>query len=183
MNVLQTIMILVAAFLAVFWEAAFPGSSRWLKAQIDLLPALMVYAALRASPAGLALLAVCGGLFFDSLSANPLGVTVLPLFVVGFAIYLRRDLILREQPYAQFILGLAASATTPVLTVLLLLTAGESPLLGWGSLWQWLVMGFGGAAATPILFFIFEWGQRAFGYRRVTETSFRPDREIHRGRN
>ena len=183
MTTLRTILILVAAFLAVFWEAAFPGTSRWLKAQVDLLPALMVYASLCGTPTVIALLAVCGGLFFDSLSANPLGVTILPLFVVGFAIYLRRDLILREQPYAQFIIGLAASATTPVLTVLLLLSAGESPLLGWGSLWQWLVMSFGGAAATPILFFLFEWGQRAFGYRRVVESSFRPDREIRRGRN
>lgn len=183
MNVLQTIMILLAAFLAVFWEAAFPGTSRWLKAQIDLLPALMVYASLCGTPSVIALLAVGGGLFFDSLSANPLGVTILPLFVVGFAIYLRRDLVLREQPYAQFVLGFVACATTPVLTVLLLLTAGELPLLGWGSLWQWLVMSVGGAVATPILFFIFEWGQRAFGYRRVIETSFRPDREIRRGRN
>lgn len=183
MNMLRTILLLVAAFLAVFWEAAFPGTARWLKAQIDLLPALMVFASLRTSPAMITVLAGCGGLFFDSLSANPLGVTILPLFVVGFAIHLRRDLILREQPYAQFVLGWIASATTPVLTVLLLLTAGEAPLLGWGSLWQWLVMALGGAAATPIFFFIFDWCERAFGYRRVAETSFRPDREIQRGRN
>ncbi len=183
MNVLRTILILAAAFLAVFWEAAFPGASRLLKAQIDLLPALMVFASLRTTPVMIAALAICGGLFFDSLSANPLGITVLPLFAVGFAIYLRRDLILRDQPYAQFVIGLAASAITPVLTLLLLLTAGESPILGWGSLWQWLVMSLGGAAATPIFFFLFEWGERAFGYRPVVETSFRPDREIQRGRN
>lgn len=183
MNALRTTLLLVTAFLAVFWQAAFPGTARWLNAQIDLLPALMVFASLRTTPVMITALAVCGGLFFDSLSANPLGITILPLFVVGFVIYLRRDLILRDQPYAQFILGLAASATTPVLTVLLLLTAGEAPLLGWGSLWQWLVMSLGGAAATPIFFFLFEWCERAFGYQRVTQSSFRPDREIQRGRN
>lgn len=183
MTALRTILLLVAAFLAVFWAAAFPATSRWLRAQIDLLPALMVFAALRTTPVMISALAICGGLFFDSLSANPLGVTILPLYVVGFALYARRDLILREQPYAQFVLGFAASAATPALTVLLLLTAGESPLLGWASLWQWFVMALGGAAATPIFFFLVEWCERAFGYRRVVETSFRPDREIQRGRN
>jgi cell shape-determining protein MreD len=122
-------------------------------------------------------------LFFDSLSANPLGVTILPLFVVGFAIYWRRDLILRDQPYAQFVLGAGASAVAPALTVLLLLTGGETPVLGWGSLWQGLVMTAAGGVATPILFFVFDWCERAFGYQRVTQTSFRPERQIRRGRN
>ncbi|MEK7708082.1 MAG: hypothetical protein AAB380_08820 [Verrucomicrobiota bacterium] len=183
MTTFRTILILLAAFLAVFWEAAFPGTSRWLKVQVDLLPSLMVFASLCTGLSAIALLAVVGGLFFDALSANPLGVSILPLFAVGVALYWRRELVLRDQPYAQFMLGLGASAATPMLTVLLLLTAGQSPLLGWGSLWQWFVMSFGGAIATPIFFFFFGWCERAFGHRRVTETSFRPDREIRRGRS
>jgi hypothetical protein len=183
MNVLQIILILLAAFLAVFWEAAFPATSRWLNAQVDLLPALMVYASLRIGLPAIALLAVCGGLFFDSLSANPLGVSIVPLFAVGLALYWRRELILREQPYAQFVLGLGASATTPWLTVLLLLTAGHQPLLGWGSLWQWVVMSLGGAIATPLFFLLFGWFERALGRDHVSETSFREDREIRRGRS
>jgi rod shape-determining protein MreD len=183
MTTFRPILILIAAFLAVFWEAAFPGTGRWLKAQVDLLPPLMVYASLRTGLPTIALLAVCGGLFFDSLSANPTGVSILPLFAVGVAIYWRRELVLRDQPYAQFVLGLAASAATPILAVLLLLTAGQSPLLGWGSLWQWLVMSLGGAIAAPIFFLLFAWCERALGHRRVTETSFRPNREIRRGRS
>jgi hypothetical protein len=65
---------------------------------------------------------------------------------------------------------------------LLLLTAGKQPLLGWGSLWQWLVMTAGGAAATPLVFALFHWCDRALGYQPRTETSFRSDREIRRGR-
>ena len=53
-------------------------------------------------------------MLFDSLSANPLGVSVLPLFLVGFLIYRQRELILRDQPFAQFVLGLGASAAVPV---------------------------------------------------------------------
>lgn len=183
MTTFRTILILIAAFLAVFWEAAFPGTGRWFKAQVDLLPPLMVYASLYTGLPTIALVAVAGGLFFDSLSANPLGISILPLFTLGVAICWRRELILREQAYAQFVLGLAVSAAAPVLTVVLLLTAGQSPLLGWGSLWQWLVMSLGGAVATPIVFLVFGWCERAFGYRRITEVSFRPDREIRRGRS
>ena len=125
---------------------------------------------------------VVGGLWFDALSANPLGVSILPLFAVGFPICLRRDLILRELPFAQVILGGAASAVVPALCVLLLLTGGQAPLLGWGSLWQWLVMIAGGALATPVIFALFDWCQHALGYQPQTETSFRPDREIRRDR-
>jgi len=116
------------------------------------------------------------------LSANPLGVSILPLFIVGLLIYVIRDLVLRDQVYAQFVLGLAASSAVPVLNIILLLTMGSDPLLGWGSLWQWTVMSAGGAVATPVVFIFFEWLHRAFTHGHVHETSFRPDREIRRGR-
>jgi rod shape-determining protein MreD len=183
MNPLNTILIFAAAFLAVFGEAVFPGVRHLLGAQVDLLPVLMVYAALNASLTTVVLLAIFGGLWFDALSANPLGVTILPLFVVGLVIFLQRELILRELSFAQIVIGTIASAVVPVLTVLLLLTVGRTPLLGWGSLWQWLVMTASGAVATPIIFALFNWLNRALGYQPRTETSFRPDREIRRGRN
>ncbi len=180
MNLLQTILILAVAFLAVFGEATLAGLRQWLSAQVDLLPALMVYAALNADVVTVSLLAVFGGLWFDALSANPPGVSVLPLFAVGFVIWLQRELILRELPFAQLVLGAIASAIAPVLSVLVLLTIGQQPLLGWGSIWQWLVMTAGGAVATPVIFVLFDWCHDALGYQPRTETSFRPDREIRR---
>ena len=182
MNVLQTILILAAAFLAVFAEAAFQLPRQCFGAQVDLLPALMICAALNTNVVTVSLLAVLGGLWFDALSANPLGVTILPLFAVGFPICLRRDLVLRELPFAQVFLGAAASALVPALCVLLLLTGGQQPLLGWGSVWQWLVMTAGGAVATPVIFALFGWCEHALGYQPQTENSFHPDREIRRGK-
>jgi hypothetical protein len=182
MTWLNPVLILLAAFLAVFWEAAFPGVRHILGAQIDLLPSLMVYAALRSSLITVSLLAFFGGLCFDSLSANPLGITILPLFVVGLCLYSMRDLILRDQPFAQWTLGLMASASIPVLILVSLLTIGHSPVLGWATGWQLLVMTVGGAIATPICFIIFEWLNRALAHAPITQTSFRPDREIRRGR-
>ena len=115
MNFFNTILILAAAFLAVFAEAAFQLPRHLFGAQVDLLPALMIYAALNTNIATVSLLAALGGLWFDALSANPLGVSILPLFAVGFPICLRRDLILRELPFAQVFLGAAASAAVPAL--------------------------------------------------------------------
>jgi len=182
MNFFNTILILAAAFLAVFGEAAFQLPRHLFGAQVGLLPALMIYAALNTNIVTVSLLAAFGGLGFDALSANPLGVSILPLLAVGFPICLRRDLILRDLPFAQIILGAAASGAVPLLGVLLLLTGGQEPLLGWGSLWQWLVMIAGGAAATPVIFALFDWCHHALGYQPQAETSFRPDREIRRGR-
>lgn len=182
MNLLQTVLLLGAAFLAVFWEAAFGGVRHLIGAQVDLLPPLMVYASLWGGITTVSLLALCGGLWFDSLSANPLGVTVLPLFAVGFAIHLKHELILREQTFAQVVLGLAASAGTPLLTLLVLLTMGRAPLLGWGTLWQLLVLSVGGAVATPLCFELLNWLQRTLVHHGDTQSSFRPDREIRRGR-
>jgi cell shape-determining protein MreD len=183
MTLLNTIFILGAAFLAVFWESAFNGVRHLLGAQVDLLPALMVYASLYGSFATIVLLAVLSGLWFDSLSANPLGVTILPLFVIGLGIYTNRDLILRTQTIAQLVLGLVASSLAPLLTLMLLLTTGHEPNLGWGTAWQLLVMACGGAVITPVCFEMFGLLNRALVHDRGGPSSFRPDREIRRGRS
>jgi rod shape-determining protein MreD len=183
MSWLNSILILLTAFVAVFLEDTFDGARHLFGAQIDLLPALMVYASLRTSLATMTTLAVFGGLCFDSLSANPLGVSVLPLFLIGFMIYPRRGLILREEYYARFVLGLVASAVVPLLTLLFMLSTRRTPILGWGTVWQWLVMALGGGLFTPVCFWLLDWLNRALTYRPVFQTSFRPDREIRRGRN
>ena len=182
MNWLNTILILIAAFLIVFLEATINGLRHLLGVQMDLLPSLMVYASLSSGLVTVALLSACGGLWFDSLSANPLGISVLPLFLIGFVIQRYRGLILREQIFAQWVLGLVASAGAPVLTLLLLLNAEIQPLIGWFSLWQWLVVGLVGAVATPLWFRCFDRLTHALSYRPLSEASFRPDRQIKRGR-
>lgn len=182
MNWANTILVLAAAFLAVFWEAAFSGLRHLLGAQVDLLPALLVYASLCGSLGTVCLLALCGGLWFDSLSANPLGITVLPLFVVGVVIYSAHELILRDQTFAQIVLGLAASFIVPVMSLALLLTTGHAPSVGWGTLWQLTVLTVGGGLATPVCFMLFDWLQRTLVHARKVESSFRADREIRRGR-
>ena len=182
MTLLNSILILLSTLLAVFWQTAFHGLHRLLGAQIDLLPALMVYASLSAGFSTVMLLGVCGGLWFDSLSANPLGISVLPLLLVGVALFSSRDLILRSQMFARFVLGFLASVTVPAFTLVLLLTTSRQPLFGWGTLWQFLVMSLAGGIATPLIFETFDWLHHLFGPVQKSEPSFRLDREIRRGR-
>jgi len=182
MNWFNSIAILVVVYLAVFLQATFNELRHCLGVQIDLLPSLVVYASLSSGIVTLSCVAVCGGLWFDSHSANPLGISVLPLFLVGLLMQRSRDLILREQPFAQFVLGAAASAGVPLLTLLLLINTNIQPLIGWFSLWQWLVMSAAGGAVTPVWFGFFDHIGQALTYRPQGESSFRPDREIKRGK-
>ncbi len=184
MNLFNTILILSAAFLAVFGETVFSAPRHLLGAQVDLLPALMIYAALNTNVVSVSMLAVSGGLWFDALSANPLGIYHSAAVRRGLS-DLRRA---RIHP--------ARAAVRPVFPrrgrqrgrsgrwpFCILLSGGNEPLLGWGSLWQWLVMTAGGALATPVIFALFDWCNHSLGYQPLTETSFRPDREIHRDKN
>jgi len=176
----RTISVLCAVFVGVFLQARCGFTRHLLGAQLELLPPLMVYASLTGQPGLIALVAVWGGLCLDALSVNPLGISILPLFIVGFLIHRKRNMILHEQFTARFVLGAIAGAVVPVLTVLLLLSAGHKPLLGLGSVWQLLVMSAGAAVLTPAVFKLFELVDRAFAYRPLGQTSFRLDREIRR---
>jgi len=182
MNWFNTIAIVVVVYLAVFLQATSNELRHWIGVQIDLLPSLVVYASLSRGIAAMSCVTVCGGLWLDSLSANPLGISVLPLFLVGLLILRSRDLILRQEPFAQFVLGASASAAVPLLTLLLLVNTNVQPLIGWFSLWQWLVLSAVGGAVTPVWFAFFDRLEQALNYRPVGEASFRADRELKRGK-
>ena len=78
----------------------------------------MVYTALTNGIAMIAVLALSGGLWFDSLSLNPMGASVLPLLVIGMAILMgSRDLLMPEHRFAQVVLrifggGVSAAGNT-----------------------------------------------------------------------
>ena len=182
MNPPTAIFLFATAYLTVFVTAQLGEIRALLGSQIDLLPALIVYAALRTSPILIASLAIWGGLLFDTLSANPLGISIHPLLLIGLVIHHRKELILRDQLYAQFILGAAASAAAPLITLALLMATGQEPLVGWGSIWQMIIQGVAGGCCTPVCFRFFDRIHRAFNYQPLPENSFRPDREIKRGR-
>jgi cell shape-determining protein MreD len=182
MNWFNTLALLVVSYLVVFCQATFSSLRQALGVQLDLLPGLVVYASLSSGIVTVTLVSICGGLWMDSLSANPLGISVLPLFLIGLLIQRNREMILRDEPFAQFVLGAAGSAAASLLTVLLIVNTIAQPLVGWFSLWQWTVLSVIGGTMTPVWFWFFDWVGQALNYRPLGESSFRPDREIKRGR-
>src|SRR5262245_12549230 len=182
MNKFNTIALLLAAYVIVFLQATFNQLRQVAGVQVDLLPGLIVYAAISGGIVTLTLVSVCGGLWFDSLSANPMGTSMLPLFVIGLFLQRHRELILRDQPYAQIMMGLMASALAPLGSVLLLINTDMKPLLGWFSLWQWAVMSVLGGLMTPVWFWLFDVIGRVLNYGPAGEIGFGHEREIKRGR-
>ena len=64
------------------------------------------------------------------MSANPLGLSVLPLFIAGWAVFSFREFILRDELVAQFYLGTTAGAAVPLLQVWFLTIGGLKSITG-----------------------------------------------------
>lgn len=173
----------LVAYLVIFAECSFDLIRRLFGVQMHLLPGLMVYAAVSFNVGVVISSAAILGLMFDAVSANPPGTTSIALLLTTFSLFYFRDLLLPGQFTAQFVLGLFASAAVPFLCVLILYGAGLSPLIGWPSILQWIIIAIGGAVLTPLWFFVFDKLDKALRYKEVSESSFRADREIERGRS
>ena len=183
MKRLPLVILVIPTLLAVFLGAAVNTPRQWLGGQVNLLAPLIVYAALEADVAAVALVAGLGGVTMDSLSANPLGASVLPLFWIGLALVWRREVLLRELSYAQFVLGTVAGVLAPAMTCLLLFAVGEHPLVGGSSVLQWILLAPGSGILTPPCFWLLTWLNRRLTYQPVFTPAFRSDREMKRGRN
>jgi rod shape-determining protein MreD len=151
-------------------------------AQLDVLPGMMVYAAMAFRTD---VVLGCGclfGLFYDSLSANVFGSTFVSLAVIGLSASRFRELLLSDQFITHWVLGLIASGVAPLISVLIQNLSGNQPLLGLGSLWQWLIMTAGGGFVTPLWFKFFNRLDDASRFKELPEITFRPDRQIARGK-
>ncbi|HTI68476.1 MAG TPA: hypothetical protein VMF06_00810 [Candidatus Limnocylindria bacterium] len=210
MNWLPSLLLFVVTWVTLFAQTQFPVIRDHFGFPINLLPALVVYAALSLDMWVSCLFGVLAALLRDSLSESRFGVSVAPIFLAGFILQLRRHLILRDQRFAQFWLGAGAGwfitlATLgisslgnrePVTDFFLPAAPGGSaplfettayglkePLWSVLSLWQLVVAGVMNGLACPVCFKLFDWLRGFFEYRPMEMSSFRPDREIKRGRH
>ncbi len=183
MSWVPTIALFFVAWLEVFAQTQFSPVARVLGMVPGLIPALLVYAALTTHLAVVGGLAVFAALSLDSLSASRLGVSLAPMFTVVFVIHTRQHLILRDQLYAQFWLGLGAGLFVPLATLALLSLGQVPPIAGAATIWHLLLSALTSGLMCPAFFRIFDALRSTFDYQPVTESSFRPDRQIKRGRN
>lgn len=170
------------ALMAVFVTAAWDLPRRWLGAPLSLLPPVLVCAALQETDGSWRWVAVIGGLARDTLSVDPLGASILPVYLAGWFLSANRELLLSELAFAQAIMGLAISAAVPLLTLGLVMASGDIPPLDFRVLWQWLVLSVSGGLLTPLMFLIWRRVEAWFAHPVVETVSFREDREILRGR-
>lgn len=175
--------ILFVAYVAVFSQSHFALTRHAVGAQVDALPSLLVYTGLTAGLPAVVAAAVVSGLWVDCLSANPLGLSMIPLALTGLLSHAFRGILLREDFGTQYLMGLAASAAVPLLTLGLLVVAGEEPLYGGWFAWRWLAGAAIGGGFMPLFFTAFARLDRALNYRPEPSPGFRPDREIDRGRD
>ncbi|HIL25243.1 MAG TPA: hypothetical protein EYG19_07570 [Verrucomicrobia bacterium] len=157
MKTFYTLGLLVIALFALYLTATLEWPQRITGTRIDPLPALMVCAALRAPLRALTVLAVLGSLWQTSLSADPPGISMVPLFAVGVAVSLNRRAIHTRLWSARFAVGAAAGALVPLATVGTLMALGREPLLGWFSFWQLAVMSLASGLLALLFFPLLQW--------------------------
>ena len=161
MKTFYALGLLVIALLALYLANTLEWPQRITGTRINPLPALIVCAAMRAPVVALTLLAVLGSLWQTSLSADPPGISMIPLFVVGVAVSLNRRAIHTRLWGARFAVAAAAGALVPLVTVGFLMLLGRQPLLGWFSFWQLAVMSLTSGLLALIFFPLLEWLDQA----------------------
>lgn len=179
-----TLMVFLAiGYAGIFVEARITWLRDVIGAQIDIVPGLMVYAAMAFPPAVVFFCAGFLGMMYDSLSANPLGTTMLSLCAVAAVLIHFREVLLSDQFTTHWVLGLCSTFGVTIISLGVIQAAGEQPLIGAATLWQVAVMTAGGGLLTPVWFRVLNRLDSALRYSEVSESAFRPDRQIARGRN
>jgi cell shape-determining protein MreD len=156
---------------------------RWLGTPFNVVPALLVYAALTHGLWLTTVFSAVAALWIDSISASTFGVSLMPMFLYSFMVQTRGHLILREQRYAQFWLGLAGGVLVPLATAGMLQLGRREPAFTLGTLWQLLVLGLLNAILCPGVFHFFDQLNQAFNYQSLEPQAFRIDRQMVRGRH
>src|SRR5687768_2291282 len=133
----SVLVFLLTGYVLIFAQARVSALRDAIGTQPDFIPGLMVYAGLAFRVEVILLCATVLGILFDSLSANPLGTTVMTLTAVGLIGGRFREFLLSDQFTTHWVLGLMASGIAPVFAAAVCKLAGGDPLLGWSSAWHW----------------------------------------------
>jgi len=183
MNWASPILLFVAGWLAAFAPTQFVVLRDLLGAPVSLGPALVVYAAFTHGLPTATMFAVMLGLGSDALSGSRLGLGALMPLAAAFFLSTRQHLLLRDERYAQFWLGLGAGVALPLGHGWILVAAHAEPAIGWHSVRQLLVLGLLNGAACPAFFWAFDRLRQSLEYP-AAPTSFQAGlREMKRGRS
>ncbi len=147
------LFLLITCSVFVWGQTWFISHYPVLGVKIDCLPCLVLYCALFASWKELFCVCTLAGLLFDSMSLNPLGVTVISLLLPGYFLYCNRKILLYHSVWVQVLLGFAMGIVSPLFTLLQLTGLPISPLINFRVLFVFIVLGITNALVAPIILF------------------------------
>lgn len=107
----RTLFVLLAMLLVVI-QSTVANVFTIQGVKVELLPALVVYCAMSTSLPTALLVAFCGGLLQDVLSAARLGTSVLPLCGIAIVLFQMRPVLVRNFYLSQALLGAMAALFT-----------------------------------------------------------------------
>ncbi len=172
------LMAMVVTYVQSHWSVM---EGMW-RAQINLLPVFAAYAALHGGLAPIIGVALIAGCWLDVLSANPLGTSLISLFLMALILHRVHEVLLRGQLAAQFFVSLAAGALGPIISCFLLWATSMQPLVGWGTLWHIVVNAIICGVAGPFIFLILNQMDSWVSYEPVAQPWNSSVVEVKRGK-
>jgi rod shape-determining protein MreD len=154
---MNTVIAIVGILIAAAWQAHMP-TFWWLGGiHVELLPALVVYAALTMHRRRAVMLALVAGLMQDALSAAPFGISALAFGIAAIVITSLREALDRDLPWMQWSAGGLTSITASTIAFF---AVGISI----GNVFKMLVAASIAGMATVVLFFILDYARLAWGF-------------------
>lgn len=131
MKKFELLTILLAAYFLVCLQISFHSIGFWIHGYIQFPALAIIYSSTRKLSEISWIYCVIVGLWVDSLSMNPLGLSILTLIACNALSMKTRKALIGKPWLSNFSSGFITGSLYPCLTVILLLLFGESPVTGW----------------------------------------------------
>ncbi|MDP6893571.1 MAG: rod shape-determining protein MreD [Verrucomicrobiota bacterium] len=180
----KMLLLLLGAYFLTFMQSHWHGPRLWLGFQPDLTPALLVFVGMTMGARYISTVALATGLWLDSLSANPFGISVFPLFLVGWIVFYIREKIMTKEFMAQLYLGVIASLTVFLFQLILLGMLSVNPMIGWEIVFWSILNAFLCGVSVPLLNFMYKVFIRWFSHPPYEPNKWlNNNRQIVRGKD
>lgn len=154
---MNTLIAIAGILIAVALQAHMP-TLWWLGgARVELLPALVVYAALTMDRRRALVLALVAGLAQDALSAAPFGISALAYGIAAVVMTSLREALDRDLPWVQWSAGTLTSVTASIIAFFVI---GISI----GNVLKMFMIASIAGMATVVLFFVVDYARLAWGF-------------------
>ena len=173
----KMLLLLIVAYVLTFIQSYWHWPRLLLGFQPDLTPAFLVFVGMTMGAGYVSSMALATGLWLDSLSANPFGISVLPLFFVGWVVFCVREKIMTREFMAQIYLGIIAGLIVFLFQLILLRIFSVNPMIGWEMVFWSLLNAFFCGLFVPLLTL----SHKAFG-RWFSHPSYEPNKWLDNNR-